>query len=59
MAAQTSQHVEDLVTVYRTFFLDLPLAGAWRGFGLGEEKETVSGSMMTWYTPSRVCRFPH
>jgi len=41
MAAKTSQHVENLVTIYQTLFLDLPLAGARWGLGIGGEKETA------------------
>ena len=41
MAAKTSQHAEDLVTIYQTLFLDLPLAGARWGLGIKGAKETV------------------
>ena len=41
MAAKTSQHAEDLVTIYQTLFLDLPLAGARWGLGIKGAKETA------------------
>ena len=40
MAGKTNAHgVEDFVTVYQTFFFDLPVVGAKWGLGIGEEKE--------------------
>jgi len=38
---QMTQTIEDLTTVYKTLFLDLPLAGAKWGMGIGAEKETT------------------
>ncbi len=38
---QMTQTIEDLATVYKTLFLDLPLAGAKWGMGIGAEKETT------------------
>ncbi|HEV8717190.1 MAG TPA: hypothetical protein VGX03_30765 [Candidatus Binatia bacterium] len=36
-----AQTLEDVATVYKTLFFDLPLAGAKWGIGLGAEKETT------------------
>ena len=41
MAEKKSQSTEDLLTVYRTLFLDLPLAGTKWGLGIGKEKEVT------------------
>jgi hypothetical protein len=41
---QFTQTMEDLATVYKAFFLDLPLAGAKWGLGIGEEKETTEAA---------------
>ncbi len=38
---QMTQTIEDLTTVYKTLFLDLLLAGAKWGMGIGAEKETT------------------
>src|SRR5438034_8868932 len=40
-----TQSVEDLATVYKTLCLDLPLAEAQRGLGIGGERETLD---MAW-----------
>src|SRR5207247_6987969 len=36
-----TQGVEDMATVYKTLCLDLPLAEAQRGLGIGGERETL------------------
>lgn len=42
MAEKTiTQGVEDLVTVYQTFFFDLPLTGTKWGLGIGTEREVT------------------
>jgi hypothetical protein len=38
---QMTQTTEDLTTIYKTLFFDLPLAGAKWGMGIGAEKETT------------------
>ena len=38
---QMTQTMEDLTTIYKTLFFDLPLAGAKWGMGSGGEKETA------------------
>ncbi len=38
---QMTQTTEDLTTIYKTLFFDLPLAGAKWGMGSGGEKETA------------------
>lgn len=44
MAEKTPQGVEDLLTVYKTLLLDLPLAGAKWGLGMGKEKELTEAA---------------
>ena len=39
-----TQSVEDLVTAHRTLVLDLPLAGAKWGLGIGGERETTEAA---------------
>ena len=41
MAEKKSQSTEDLLTVYKTLFLDLPLAGTRWGLGMSKEKEVT------------------
>ena len=41
MAEKKMQGMEDLMTVYKTLFFDLPLAGTQGGFGVGGEKEAA------------------
>jgi hypothetical protein len=38
---QMTQTTEDLTTIYKTLFFDLPLAGVKWGMGIGAEKETT------------------
>jgi hypothetical protein len=38
---QMTQTMENLTTIYKTLFFDLPLAGAKWGMGIGAEKETT------------------
>lgn len=39
MAEKKSQNMDDLLAVYKTLFVDLPLAGARWGLGMGKEKD--------------------
>jgi len=41
MADKIAQRMEDLLTMYKTTLLDLPLAGAKWGSGMGQEKEVA------------------
>ncbi len=44
MADKTAQKLEDLLTLYKATLVDLPLAGARWGWGMGEEKEVVEAA---------------
>ncbi|MEW6297782.1 MAG: hypothetical protein AB1671_08600 [Thermodesulfobacteriota bacterium] len=44
MSEKKIQGVEDLVTVYKTLFFDLPMAGAKWGLGIGTEKEATEAA---------------
>lgn len=44
MADKTAQRMEDLLTLYKTTLLDLPLAGAKQGLGMGQEKDVVEAA---------------
>jgi hypothetical protein len=44
MAEKIPQGVADLLTVYKTLLLDLPLAGGKWGLGIGKEKEVAEAA---------------
>lgn len=44
MADKTAQRMGDLLTLYKTTLLDLPLAGTKRGLGMGQEKDVVEAA---------------
>lgn len=43
-APKEAQGLEDFVTVYKSFFLDLPLAGIRWGLGMAEEQEVTQAA---------------
>lgn len=44
MANKTAQQTEDLLTLYTTTLLDMPLAGTKLGLGMGQEREVMEAA---------------